>query len=125
MFTRILITLVVIIGAAMYLKMRQAEQEGPRSRGPVQKKQLTEKEKMFRQGAYLFMVFMVISALVVFFFEIGDRYQTVNVHVVNTQTGERVSYQAEQQQIKSDHFTTLEGRTVYVADIERIEIERD
>lgn len=125
MFTKILITLVVIIGAAMYLKMRHTEQEGPRRPAPAQKRQLSEKEKMFRQGAYLFMAFMVFSALLVFYFEIGDRYQTVQVHVVNTQTGERMSYQAEQQQIKSDHFTTLEGRTVYVADIERIEIERD
>jgi len=46
-------------------------------------------------------------------------------HVVNTQTGERVSYQAEQQDIKSDSFKTLKGKTVYVADIECIETEEE
>lgn len=57
--------------------------------------------------------------------EIGDRHKTVKVHVVNTQTGERVSYLAEQQDIKSDSFKTLKGKTVYVADIECIETEEE
>ena len=77
---------------------------------------------MFRQGAYLFMLFMVLSALAVFFLEIGDKYEKVNVYVVNTQTGQKMSYKAEQKDIKSNSFKTLEGRTVYIADIERIEI---
>ena len=78
---------------------------------------------MFRQGAYLFMLFMVLSAIAVFVFKLGDDYATVNVHVINTQTGKRITYKAEQKDIQSNHFKTLEGRTVFVADIERIEVE--
>lgn len=122
MLTKILLTITVIMGAIAYLRMRQPDDKPLRR--PV-KAEPSENQKLFRQAAYLFLAFMVISALVVFYFEIGDRYKTVNVHVVNTQTGERATYQAEQKNIKSNQFTTLQGRTVYVADIERIEIEAE
>ena len=120
MITKILFTLLVIFGAIIFARVKREKQSGTASTTPAAP---SEGEKMFRQGAYLFLIFMALSALAMFYFELGDRYATVNVHVVNTQTGERTTYQAEQQDIKSDRFTTLQGRTVYVADIERMEIE--
>lgn len=120
MITKIIFTLLIIMGAVIFLRMKQSETE--RQPQP-QKIEPSESVKMFRQGAYLFLIFMLISAVVVFYFKIGDRYETVSVHVINIQSGERVSYQAQQQDIKSNKFTTVEGRTVYVADIERVEIE--
>lgn len=78
---------------------------------------------MFRQGAWLFLVFMVISAIVFMYFGWNERHSLVNVHIINTRTGETTTYQAEQQDVKSDRFKTLQGRTVYLADIERMEIE--
>lgn len=125
MITKILLTLSVIVGIAFYLRMKGADNASmpaaPSRRAPAVK-QPSEGQKMFRQGAYLFLIFMVISAAVMIYYEVGDRYKTVTVQVVNTQTGERSSYQAEQQDIKSDRFTTLEGKTVFIAEIERIEI---
>jgi len=106
----------------IFMRNKNATQTSRESR-PQPKKVPSENEKMFRQGAYLFLIFMVISAIVVMYFELGERYATVKVHVINTQTGERTSYQAEQQDIKSNQFKTLKGRTIYVADIERMEIE--
>lgn len=120
MITKIIFTLLIVIGAAIFLRMKHAESE---QQPQPQRAERSESVKMFRQGAYLFLIFMVISALVVFYFKIGDRYETVSVHVINIQTGERVTYLAQQQHIKSNKFTTVEGRTVYVAEIERVEIE--
>ena len=117
MITKILFTLLVIIGTILFFKGKRGQQLAVK---PVER---SENEKMFRAGAYLFMLFMVISALAVFVFKLGDDYATVKVHVINTQNGQRVTYQAENKDIKSTHFVTIEGRTVYVADIERIEIE--
>ncbi|MCK4707572.1 MAG: hypothetical protein KAU21_03060 [Gammaproteobacteria bacterium] len=122
MITKILFTLTVIVGVILFFRTKRAQPQ-QQKRSPQVKKELSENEKMFRQGAYLFMLFMVISALAVFFFEIGDNYATVKVHVVNTQTGHKQTYKATQKDIKSNSFKTLEGRTVYIADIERIEIE--
>ncbi len=120
MIGKILFTLIIIGGFILYLRMKATDETSPRSQ---QKTERSEGHKMFRQGAYLFLIFMLISALVVFYFEIGDRFSSAKVHVINTQTGQRVTYQANQQDIKSSHFKTLDGRTIYVADIERIEIE--
>lgn len=122
MIAKFLLTLSVILGMIFYFRLKRGESVKLANEQP---RVPSENEKMFRQGAYLFMIFMLLSALAMFFFEVGDRYSTVQVHVVNTQTGERTTYQAEQKDIKSNSFTTLEGRTVYVADIERIEIETD
>ena len=126
MITKILLTLTVIVGVVLYLRMKSATGENrtaaarPRTtQDPAQ----AEREKLFRQAAWAFMLLMVVSAIVMVVYELGDQYATVRVHVVNTQTGERVSYQAEQKDIQSNQFTTLEGRTVFIADIERIEIE--
>jgi len=121
MITKILFTLSIIVAFVIYMRIKQ-ENQAATKRSPT-KTTPSENEKMFRKGAYLFLIFMVISALAVMYFEIGDRYATVNVHVINTQTGQRVTYQAEQQDIKSNQFKTLQGRTIFVADIERIEIE--
>ena len=122
MIAKFLLTLSVILGIIFYFRLKRGESVQLANEQPHVP---SENEKMFRQGAYLFMIFMLLSALAMFFFEIGDRYSTVQVHVVNTQTGERTTYQAEQKDIKSNSFTTLDGRTVYVADIERIEIETE
>lgn len=120
MISKILFTIFVILGTLIFFRKKREFGIRQTDRQPAD---MSENEKMLRQGAWLFMIFMVISAIVFFIFEIGDRYATVNVHVINSETGKRVTYQAEQKNIKSNMFTTLEGRTVYVADTERVEIE--
>ena len=127
MITKLLLTITVIVGVILFLRLKshfKGENRATALPGAAAKSaEASEKEKMFRQGAWLFMILMGISAVVMVVYELGQQYATVNVHVINTQTGERASYQAEQKNIKSNQFTTLEGRTIYIADIERIEIE--
>jgi hypothetical protein len=45
------------------------------------------------------------------------------VRVINTQSGAQKSYRVMKSDIHSDGFTTLDGVEVFVAGIERIEIE--
>jgi ABC-type Fe3+ transport system permease subunit len=126
MITKILLTLTVIVAVILFLRMKASlrDHDTTSRRSSASQPAIPgEKEKMFRQGAWIFMIVMGISAIVMVIYELGAQYATVNVHVVNTQTGERVSYQAEHKDVKSNQFTTLEGRTVYLADIERMEVE--
>lgn len=128
MITKILFTISVIVGVMFFVRMKNASNNpSPTTNRASNSKpsEPSEKEKMFRQGAWLFLIFMGISALVMVVFELGNQYATVQVHVVNTQTGQRSTYQAEQKDIKSNQFTTLEGRTIFIADIERMEVEPD
>jgi hypothetical protein len=57
------------------------------------------------------------------YLEIDKRNAVVTVHVINTQSGTSRSYQVMQSDINSDGFTTTDGVQVFVAAIERIEIE--
>jgi uncharacterized protein (UPF0333 family) len=75
------------------------------------------------RSAFAFMFLMVLAAGVIVFYELQDDYETVTVHVINSETNARTSYQAQRQDVTQDSFTTLEGRQVFVADIERVEME--
>ncbi len=121
MLTKILFTLAVITGCFWYVSAKRSHRRQPTL--IVVSKEDLHKRKMLRRSVYLFMGFMVLAASAMIYIEIVDNYKVVTVHVVNTQTGSRLSYQARRDDIDSSSFTTLEGRTVYVANIERIEVE--
>ena len=53
----------------------------------------------------------------------NSNYDKKNLYVINTQSGVRISYQAYREDIQNNSFTTVEGRKVFTAGIERIEIE--
>jgi len=121
MLTKIILTLVVIVGALWFASSKRGE---PRQRVLViATKEEQQKKQMLRRGAYIFMAIMVLAASVMIYIEVADSYTTVTVHVINTQTGARSSYQARRDDIQANSFTTLEGRSVYVAGVERIEVE--
>lgn len=80
-------------------------------------------KKHMRYAAFGFMLIMSIAAGVMIFLEVGERSAIVTVHVINTQSGEQKSYRVKKNEIHNDGFTTLDGLQVFVAGIERIEIE--
>ena len=121
MLTKLILTLLVIVGALWFVSSKRGE---PKQRVLViASKKEQENRQMLLRGAYVFMGIMVIAAAVMIYMELSDSYATVTVHVVNTQNGTRSSYQARRQDIQGSSFTTLDGREVYVAGIERIEVE--
>lgn len=128
MITKILFTLTVIVGVILFFKTKRnmtGETQSTANRRPAVKAVETENQKMFRQGAYLFLGLMILSAVFMMAYNYFDSNSTVTVHVIDTQTGRQVTYQAKQQEIKSRRFTTVKGRVVFVADNERVEIEPD
>ena len=121
MLTKILFTLAVVTGCFWFISAKRGHQKQP-TLIVVSKKDLRKRE-ILRRSVYLFMGFMVLAASAMIYIEMADSNMIMTVHVVNSQTGSRVSYQARRDDIDSTSFTTLEGRTVYVANIERIEVE--
>jgi presenilin-like A22 family membrane protease len=118
MITKILITLAVIVACAMMLSAR-AKPQLKRVVNPA----TVRNRKRMRNVAYAFMLVMVIAASVMIYLEADRRNAVVTVHVVNTQSGTSKSYRVMQSDIHSDGFTTTDGVQVFVAGIERIEIE--
>ena len=123
MLTKIILTLSVIAGCFWYLTSRRGQYRQPSL--VVSSKKNQKHRVILLRGAYLFMFVMVIAASAMIYFELSDSYKTVTVHVINTQTGAKSSYQARREDLAARSFTTVDGRKVYVAGIERIEVETD
>ena len=121
MLTKILFTLAIIAGCFWFVSAKRGVRRQPILVIASPKDQ--RKREILRRSVYLFMGVMVLAASAMIYIEISDKYTIVTVHVVNSQTGSRVSYQARRQDINASSFTTLEGSTVYVAEIERIEVD--
>ena len=118
MIGKILITLGVIMACMMLLSAR-AKPELKTVPNP----ETERNKKAMRYTAYAFMLAMVIAAGVAIYFEVGRGGNVVTVHVINTQSGAKKSYRVKKSDVRSDGFTTLKGRQVFIAGIERIEIE--
>ena len=121
MLTKIILTLSVIVGCFWFVSSKRAQNRQPLLVEASKKEQ--QRKAILQRGVYLFMFIMVISAATMIYLEVSDRYTTVTVHVINTQTGVKNSYQARREDVNASSFTTVEGRKVFVAGIERIEVE--
>ncbi len=118
MITKILITLAVIMVCMWMLSSRRA----PELR-EVPNPQAERNKKAFRLTAIAFMGLMLVAAAVTVYLEFDQQGRVVTVNVVNTQSGTKKSYQVKKSDIHETGFTTVDGTQVFVAEIERIEIE--
>ena len=121
MLTKIIVTLAVIVGCLWFASSKRNQELQPVQR-KIDKKE-RERKLLLARSAFAFMLLMVLAAGVIVFYELQDDYETVTVHVINSETNTRTSYQAQRHDVTQDSFTTLEGRQVFVADIERVEMQ--
>ncbi|MEJ2694239.1 MAG: antitermination protein NusG [Candidatus Thiodiazotropha sp.] len=122
MITKLLVTLGVILAAWWVLRNRQRRidtvaSEPPRIAPPL------SGANPWKWGGYLLVLCMILGSGLFLYTEWQDRYRVVTVAVVNSQTGERIEYQARRMDVAERHFVTLDGIEVSVADTERIELQ--
>ncbi len=118
MIAKILLTVGVILACMMLLSSR-AKPELKTIPNP----EAERNRKAMRYTAFAFMLAMVIAAGVMIYLEVDRGSNVLTVHVINTQSGAKQSYRVKKSELRSDGFTTLDGLQVFVAGIERIEIE--
>ena len=121
MLTKLIVTLAVIVGCLWFASSKRNQELQPVQNKPSRKER--ERKLLLTRSAFAFMFLMVLAAGVIVFFELQDDYETVTVHVINSETNARMSYEAQRQDVTENSFTTLEGRKVFVADVERVEVE--
>ena len=121
MLTKVLLTLTVIM-ICIWLISARRDNPKVKARAIVSTETL-ERQKQFRRAAWVFMGVMIIAAVIMMVVELWDKNALVTVHVINTQSGERISYQARREDVQGNSFTTVEGRKIFTAGVERIEIE--
>ncbi len=120
MITKILFTLAVITLCTWYYSAKSGDK--PRLREVINPALIKRKKRML-QVALGFMGIMVTAAGIIVYQDINAPPAVVTVHVINTQSGEKISYRAIKDDIQGDSFTTLDGRRIYVAGVERLEVE--
>ncbi len=120
MITKILFTLGVIVTCIWFFSSRPPENSKLKViEDPAQVK----RRKRLQQGAFAMMAVMVLVAAAMIFMETSRDPDVVTVHVINTQSGERQTYRALKEEIDADRFTTPDGRVVFLAGVERLEVE--
>lgn len=124
MISKLLLTLVVIGIAWLVIRNRSRTS---RISSPEQAARLSAPaprvdNRTPRLAAYALILFMVLTSAFFLYLKWRDEYRIVTVQVINTQTGDVVTYQARRGDVEGRHFETLDGRIVTVAGVERIEM---
>ena len=72
---------------------------------------------------YIFIVLMLLSSAVIFYYNWQKSYRIITVRVINTQSGHTDAYQVRRGEVDGRRFETLDGKVVILADVERMEID--
>lgn len=124
MLGKILLTLVVILGAYVVLRtrLRDAGRSVANRPDPAPPPPLIPRETV-RLVAYTLVVLMVSGSLLWLYLDWREGHEVVAVRVINANTGAVTSYRARREDVEGRHFTTLDGRRVTLADVERMELK--
>ena len=119
MLTKILLTLAVIVGAALVLRGRMEKRPGVKSgrAAPAPKPPLHL--RLLPYG--LVLAALVIGALF-YWMEWKEEHRLFTVRVIDTRSGEVRNYPVYRHQVKGRSFETVDGRVVQLADVERMEL---
>lgn len=75
-----------------------------------------------RLAAYIFIGLVAVTSVVMLVWQWQDRNQQAIVAIINTESGNTIEYRSKYSLIEERSFQTLDGRTVTVAENERIEV---
>ncbi|MCW8848205.1 MAG: antitermination protein NusG, partial [Sedimenticola sp.] len=126
MFLKLLLTALVIFGALFTLRMRnQRNLNAPVAAARVansprnQPREVRRLPRLLAAGAVLL---MLIGMSLYLYHQWSDAYRVVSVRVIDSRSGQSASYQAYKGDIDGRTFTTIDGRVVTLAEVERMEM---
>ncbi|MBX2869667.1 MAG: hypothetical protein KTR18_13380 [Acidiferrobacterales bacterium] len=119
MLTKILFTFVVIVGVAIFYRQKAEKENAART----QKNQDVQAEASLqpRTLAYILIAVLVAISMGVFAFSWQRDNQIVNIRVT-AESGNTVTYQAYQKNIKGRSFVSLSGSQITLGESDRVEM---
>ena len=120
MFAKIVLTLAVILGVYLIIRARLRLARG--SRLPASRPPLIAPFSA-RLLAYGLLSTMVAGSLWWLYLDWEHSHELVGVQVINVHTGAIARYEARRSAIEGRRFTTLDGRLVVLAEVERLVLE--
>lgn len=123
MFMKLLLTLLIVVGAVVVLRLRKRP-PSPAAIVHVDENILADREKTSfpRLAAYTVLGILLLACAGAVFFQIQDAWQVVTVRVIDAGSGRESTYRAYKSDVGGRTFTTTDGRTVKLADVERMEL---
>ncbi len=123
MFGKILLTAAVMLGAYLVIRARmERSRDTDLVPAAVRREPLVPPGTM-RMIAYSLVTVMIAGSLLWLYLDWEVGRDVLTVQVVNANTGDITTYQARREDVKGRHFTTLDGRRVTLADVERMVLE--
>jgi hypothetical protein len=123
MLGKILLTLAVILGAYAVIRARLRDAgERPQPQAPPALANPIPPGAL-RPLAYGLVAVMVAGSLLWLYLDWEASREVVAVKVINANTGAVSTYRARRAEVQGRHFTTLDGRRVTLADVERMVLE--
>jgi hypothetical protein len=122
MLGKILLTLAVVIGAYFVIRARW-QGRASTDRSPPPPRTPLVPPATLRAVAYGLVAVMVTGSVLWLYLGWEEGHEVVAVRVINANTGGVTTYRARRVDIEGRHFTTLDGRQVTLADVERMELE--
>lgn len=125
MLGKIFLTAVVIFGAYLVIRNRMRQNADGTAVPSSQPRVPLLPPGILRAVAYSLAVFMVAGSLLWLYLDYEAGREVVTVRVINANTGEVTTYQARRADVKGRRFTTLDGRPVTLADVDRMELKAE
>jgi len=124
MLLKILLTILVIAGAVLTLRMRREREAAPAAPASAQSrsKKFDTPIKIVAAGLA---VLMLVGVSAYLYHQWQDSYRVVTVSVIDTRSGNLIQYEAYKGDVEGRQFTTTDGRTVTLAEVERMELGGD
>jgi hypothetical protein len=122
MITKLILTLLVVTGAILFVRMRAGKRltsQLPPPATPVK----SPRSRVFLFTAVVLLLLTLAGTGYYLFHLWQDSYREVTVRVINANTGQITSYQAYKGDVDRERglFRTVEGLEVTLSDVERLE----
>lgn len=121
MIGKILLTALVILGTYLVIRARMRRDRTATTPPPSQKVPLIPSGTM-KTVAWGMVLVMAAGSLLWLYLDYEAGREVLTVRVINANTGEVTTYQARRADVKGRRFTTLDGRPVTLADVDRMEL---
>ena len=124
MLTKILFTLLIIIGAILYVRIRARNRVFAPMAPPLPRPVAPERPRLVYYLALGLLVIMLSGAGYYLFQMWFDGSRIISVRVINSNTGSVTSYEVYKGDVAAGEstFRTIDGRTVTMAAVERLEM---
>jgi len=119
MLTKILFTVIVIVGVAIFYRQKAEKQNLDRAKQA--ESTVAEASISPRTLAYILIAVLVFISIVVFAFSWQRANQVINIRVT-AESGDVITYQAYQKDIKGRSFISLSGSQITLGESDRVEM---